>query len=441
MKKIYVLDTNILIADSEAPSKFDEHIVVLPVTVTEELDKLKKSESGEVAYNARRAIKSIKKVTNSKNTALPQTDGEIRFAGAMEDLAEQGLDMKSNDNKIIATAMYLKKNNPDHETVLVTMDLNMQVKAGIVGLPFEDYRNHQQDNSYKGRTVIKVSSSDVIDQFYNDKGICLEDVEPFEELPVLFPNEFVHLMLADNEKKSALGVYKDGKISPLETSKREMYGITPENVGQQFAREGLLRDVEDSPLVILQGVAGSAKTLLSLAAGLQMVEEGKVGQVLLLRPQSFFDKEIGYLPGDEQAKIDPLLRPFYDNLTFILRNKGVFDVRGKINELFDTEKLRAESFTYIRGRSIQDSFIIVDEAQNTTRTQIVGAITRAGQGSKIVLCGDPSQIDNAYVDAHTNGLTFAMNTMKRSDLCYQTTFLTSECRRSRLALDAAQRMA
>jgi len=196
------------------------------------------------------------------------------------------------------------------------------------------------------------------------------------------------------------------------------------------------------PLSILCGPAGSAKTFLALATGLDWVMSGKVRQVLLLRPQSFFDSEIGFLPGDEQNKIDPLLRPFYDNLALILESIGIMpeNIQSEIDKLFETGKLRAESFTYIRGRSITNSFIILDEAQNATRMQIKGAVTRAGVGTKMVLCGDPEQVDNPRLDTHNNGLVFAMNMMKGSPLCCQLTFEKNECRRSSLAEDAIRRM-
>lgn len=440
MRKNYVLDTNVLLADADSIYKFEENNVYIPMVVIDELDGLKESKDSETAYNARRANRALqmiqKEMATDGHTAL-DNGGMLVFYPAYDSykyMKEYGLSDK-NDHKIISVVLEIRDRNLSEETILVTNDIAMQIKSVLYGINVQDYKNQQLEYSYTGRKTIADMPAAEIDCLYSDKQIpCHHD--DCEE------NQFILLKSSEDIQKQALAICKEHSFHLI---KNDMDGICslpniqPKNLGQKYALYALNHDF---PLTILSGPAGTGKTYLSLAVGLKMVMEGKVRQVLLLRPQAFFDSEIGFLPGDEQSKIDPLMRPFYDNLESILELNGYDSdkIQEKITKLFATGKLRAESFAYIRGRNITNSFIILDEAQNATRSQIQGAVTRAGSKSRIVLCGDPEQVDNPQLDSHNNGLVFAMNKMKGSRLCCQMSFEKNECCRSPLAEEATKRM-
>lgn len=438
LKKNYVLDTNVMLQDSEAIFKFEDNDVYIPYTVVDELDGLKNARDSETAYQARRANRTLSFLSENGDFNLPG-GGVLHFIGKYDPAdIPSFLDRTRHDHIILAVVKQLAQKEDD-PTILVTNDTSMSIKARqIFQVQVENYKNQQVETTYTGR-IEKFVSKTVVDSLFEKKSLTQKQAGIGEEH--LFPNEFITLH-AKTGGGNALAIYKEGRVCLLEHEKDYMSGIKPLNAGQKFAKEALMTDIDHAPLVILQGPAGTAKTFLSLAAGLQMVEDGMVRQVLLLRPQSFFDKEIGYLPGDEQEKIDPLIRPFWDNLATLLAMSGEkWDrIHDRIDEYIASDVIRAESFAYLRGRSITDSFIILDEAQNATRRQILGAITRAGIGSKIVLTGDPGQIDNPTLDKYTNGLTYAANCMKESPLCYQINFTTNECKRSALAKDAIDRI-
>lgn len=434
MRKNYVLDTNVLLQDGEAIYKFQDNNVFLPITVVDELDNLKESRNPEVAYQARRANRILRPFVQTSQ--LPN-GGHLFFVGE-EKVPNwpDALDYSKPDHAILRSVLLVQKQFPNEQTILITQDNSLAIKAyQFFQIPVEDYRNQQIISHYTGRASIVVSSQD-IEEFYQT-GAC-----PVPSNLDLYPNEFLILQNNSNPTNTALAVYRNGQAVKLQQEKAPMFGIKPLNMGQQFAKEALLSDIDSAPLVIMQGPAGTAKTFLSLAAGLQMLESGKVGQVLLLRPQSFFDSEIGYLPGSEQDKIEPLMRPFTDNLSVLLRTQGFsqHEVASFVERYSAAGIIRAESFAYIRGRSISDTFIILDEAQNATRSQIKGAITRAGIGSKIVITGDPQQVDNPALNAQNNGLVYAVESMKKSDLSYILTFSEKECKRSPLAKDAISRL-
>lgn len=430
MKKNYVLDTNVLLQDGEAVYKFQDNNVFLPITVIDELDKLKESRNSEVAYQARRANRILRPLIQSP--ILPG-GGRLYFVGeANIPNWPESLEYSKPDHAILRSVLLVQKQFPEETTILITQDNSLAIKASqFFQIPVEDYRNQQIVSHYTGRTELMVPEHDFSEFF--STGTC-----PVSQDVLLYPNEFLTLHNGDNPSNTALAYYKDGLAHKLSTEKSSLFGVHPLNAGQKFAKEALLTDIDSAPLVILQGPAGTAKTFLSLAAGLEMLEEGKVSQILLLRPQSFFDSEIGYLPGSEQEKIEPLMRPFHDNLSVLLRGQGysVHEISSFMERYSASGVIRAESFAYIRGRSIADTFIILDEAQNATRSQIKGAITRAGIGSKIVITGDPQQVDNPILDSYNNGLVYAMESMKNSSLSYALTFFETECKRSPLAKDA-----
>ena len=247
-----------------------------------------------------------------------------------------------------------------------------------------------------------------------------------------------------------LGRLRAGTVAPLRFSGARPFGVKPRSVGQQFMQEALLLSAEEAPLVIVQGPAGTAKTFYALAAGLEQVleaEERPYRKILVCRPNAQFDADIGFLPGSEQEKISPLMRPIVDNLEILLDLEGKKkdrrseeELRGRIDYLFDTGVIAAEAMNFMRGRSITDTWLIIDEAQNLTPRQVKGIITRVGKGTKVVLLGDPAQIDHPLLDERSNGLSYAADRMRGSPLCVQLTMLPDECERSALALDAAVRM-
>ena len=262
-------------------------------------------------------------------------------------------------------------------------------------------------------------------------------------------NEFVVLKADQSTRKTQLGRMKGDRIVALQYKKSKPYGVSPRNVGQYFLQEALMLPAKEAPLVIVQGMAGTAKTFYSLAVGLEKVynaTEKEYRKILISRPNAQFDENIGYLPGSEQEKISPLMRPVVDNLEQLIdsdeeeRYRDEEELHGKIEEIFSRGVIVAEAMNFIRGRSFVDTYLIIDEAQNMTPKQITGIITRAGKGTKVILLGDPKQIDNPYLDERTNGLSYAADRMKGSPLCFQIVLSAEECERSELAMDAICRI-
>ena len=272
--------------------------------------------------------------------------------------------------------------------------------------------------------------------------------EAGEKLPVtLMPNQFVILKADQSARKTQLGRFDGKKIVPLSFHKKKPYGVSPRNIGQKFLQEALMADAEGAPLVIVKGMAGTAKTFYTLAVGLHAMleqEEPAYRRILISRPNAQFDDDIGFLPGDESEKIASLLRPVVDNLELLVdqNEKERFaderSLSGKVEELFDRGIVDAQALNFIRGRSISKTYLVIDEAQNLTPKQAKGIITRAGMGTKIILLGDPQQIDHPLLDERTNGLSYAAEKMKGSPLCWQVTMSAEECERSALAMDAVK---
>ena len=252
-----------------------------------------------------------------------------------------------------------------------------------------------------------------------------------------------------SEKKTHLGRVENGILRRLDYKKSAPYGITPRNAGQYFMQEALMQPACKAPLVIIKGMAGTSKTFYSLAVGLEKMVNNPTGEyrrILICRPNAQFDSDIGFLPGDEQEKISPLLRPVIDNLEQLIdsdeeqRYRNENELHNKVDEIFERGIIQAEALNFIRGRSIMKTYLIIDEAQNMTPAQVKGIITRAGKDTKIILLGDPNQIDRPFLDERTNGLSYAAEHMKGSPLCWQVTMTAAECERSELAMDAILRL-
>jgi PhoH-like ATPase len=449
MKKTYILDTNILIQTPYSIYGFEDNDVVITPTTLEELDGLKDA-PGETGYNAREAIRILGELKNNgdmlKGIKLPGGgDFRVEFNHIQEDLPE-GWSIQKPDNRIIQCAKALN-NITDNKAILVTNDVSMQIKASIAGALVENYKNTQvamDSMKYTGRRDVYANEFS-FNKFTKEKGMDVSDLYAEDELK-LINNEFLIIHNCSNPDSTQLGVYRNGIIQPLRYAKCNPAGITPRNVGQIFAQEALMMPASEVPLVILKGPAGTAKTFYSLAVGIDKVVDCKEYRTLLItRPNVKFDEDIGYLKGDEMDKIAPLIRPCYDNLELLLtkdiksEEKEIMD--SKIDYLFQKGMIKAEAMAYMRGRSLSNLYMLVDECQNSTPNQILGLITRAGLDTKIVITGDIKQIDNPKLDKRNNGLSFASERMKGSDLCMQVAFDDEkECVRSALAREAAERL-
>ncbi len=449
MKKTFILDTNILLNSPYIITSLDDNDVVIPNTTLEELDSFKGA-PGELGFNSRETIRILSGLRGKGNmrdgVALPG-GGSLRIEYNQVDTPlPDGWAKDKPDNRIIQVCLGLQRMSKQ-KCILITNDINMQIKADVAGIEVQDFRENQVSEEtlrYKGKQELLVRSEGIA-AFYQEGSLSLDQLyEPAE----LETNEFVLLKDASNLKSSALGKYDGTKIVKLEYEKETPFDVVPRNASQRFAQEALLTPAEQVPLVILKGPAGTAKTFYSLATGLEQVINQRIyKKVLVCRPNVKFDDDIGYLPGSETDKIGPLMRPIFDNLSVLMdinkdygEKDGIRVQESPIEELFDRGYIVAEAMAYMRGRSINDTFIIVDEAQNATPNQITGLVTRCGMGSKIVLCGDPDQIDTTKLDKRNNGLVYASEKMKGSPLCSQITFDFEECVRSPLAQDAADRL-
>ncbi len=455
MVKIYVIDTNVLIQAPYAIYCFDDNQVVLPLVVMEELDNLKKSE-GERGSNARKTIRILEQLRQKgdllegvelKNGGTLRVEKNFVNIELPHDLPEDKM-----DNRILKVCKGLEDQNPE-QVVLVTKDILLRIKAQMIGIRAEDFTTEQvEEEQYTGR--IEVYVPEELFQNFGKDGIPTQAVYESDEYgkhytPELVENEFVIIKADQSTKKTQLGRVENGVIKKLDYKKSSPYGVKPRNAGQYFLQEALMQPAEKAPLVIVKGMAGTSKTFYSLAVGLEKLlnnPSGEYRRILICRPNAQFDSDIGFLPGDEQEKISPLMRPIIDNLEQLIdsneeeRYKDEAELQGKIDEIFGRNLIQMEALNFIRGRSIVKTYLIIDEAQNMTPNQVKGIITRAGKDTKIILLGDPKQIDRSFLDERTNGLSYASEHMKGSPLCWQISFTAEECERSILAMDAIKRL-
>ncbi|MCK9419198.1 MAG: PhoH family protein [Nitrospirae bacterium] len=435
MKKIFVLDTNVLLHDPRAIFSFQDNDVVIPIVVIEELDKFKK-DVNEIGRNARQVSRILDEHRLKGKLSLGvklESGGNLRVElnhTSPERLPSELIATKA-DNRILATALNLK--HDDLPVILVTKDTNLRIKADALGLIAEDFESDTitLDELYSGESELLVAPG-MIDDFY-----ARGEMEPADPKPL--PNQFALLKNSANESQTALARYNKQKnvFVPITTAKHGVWGITAKNKQQQFALDLLLND--DIRLVTLVGKAGTGKTLLALAAGLEKTIEARTFQRLVVsRPVFPLGKDIGFLPGDVEEKLRPWMQPIRDNLDFLVGSSGgPGRVKGKkdLQSLFDLGMIEVEPLTYIRGRSMPNQYLIVDEAQNLTPHEIKTIITRAGEGTKVVLTGDPYQIDNPYIDSSSNGLTFVVDRFKEESIAGHITLVKGE--RSDLAELAA----
>ena len=463
MIKTYVIDTNVLIQAPYALHRFEENQVILPVVVLEELDHLKKAD-GEKGANARTAIRILENLRQKGDLLLGvalENGGSLRVEKNFVDVElPSDLPDEKMDNRILKVCLGLKRqaeeaSGQEQAVVLVTKDILLRIKAQMIGIRAEDFAAEQvsgREEQYTGRAEAYVPEEQLKD--FKKKGIPAQVLYQVDEAGntsqvFLEENQFVVLKGDQSAKKTLLGRMQGGRVVPLTYRKSKPYGVSPRNAGQYFLQEALMQPASQAPLVIVKGAAGTAKTFYALAVGLEKVLNNPTGEyrrIMVSRPNAQFDADIGFLPGDEQEKISPLMRPVIDNLEQLVdsddetRYEDERELKGKIDEIFDRGLIQAEALNFIRGRSIVKTYLMIDEAQNMTPGQVKGIITRAGEGTKIILLGDPGQIDRPFLDERTNGLSYAAEHMKGSPLCWQITMNGKECERSALAMDGGKRL-
>ncbi|WP_310550259.1 PhoH family protein [Paenibacillus glufosinatiresistens] len=440
MSKIFVLDTNVLLHDPNSIFAFKENEVIIPAVVLEEIDS-KKRNADEIGRNARtvsRLLDGLRELGHLHSGVKLEHGGTLKvelnhrsFVRVQEMFGEV-----SNDNRILAVALnYLQEENEKPEprpVVLVSKDVLVRIKADVLGVTPEDYlsdRTGDLNELYAGYQSVPVHPS-LIDEYYSNRQL------PVKRLPLsfdLYPHEFIILKDEIGSGKSALLKVNHNAtlVEPLYLGNDSVWGISARNAQQRMALELLLND--EIPLVTITGKAGTGKTLLALAAGLFKVEdEHKYKKLLIARPVVPMGKDIGYLPGEKDEKLRPWMQPIYDNLEFLFDTKKAGDI-DKI--LMGLGSIQVEALTYIRGRSIPGQFIIIDEAQNLSRHEVKTIVSRAGEGSKVILMGDPEQIDHPYLDAASNGLSYIVEKFKQQGISGHITLEKGE--RSKLAQLAA----
>ena len=431
MSRTYILDTNVLLSDPKSMFVFEEHNIIIPIWVLEEVDKFK-IEMNERGFNARNVSRYLDKLRErgSLQEGVRLNGGgtlRVEWDGSLPSTKEGYV-----DNAIIRLAQRLKDANPDVQYVLVSRDTNMRVKADALGIKAENYKHDESpaiEKQYSGCREVEVESYD-IDAFY--AGEDISDILPDN----LLPNEFLHLKTGGQQ--SALARFDGRRLLKLGKT-GDVFGVKSRNKEQVFALDLLLNP--NIPLVTITGQAGCGKTLLALAGGLSMTcDHGLYRKVMVARPVIPMGKDIGYLPGTMEEKLSPWMQPIFDNLEVLIPGNG--KAKGSkepsYNYLIDQGLLQVEALTYIRGRSLPQMFFLIDEAQNLNAHEIRTILTRVGEGTKIVFTGDPSQIDNPYVDARTNGLTHVIERFKDSPLAGHVTLRKGE--RSQLAEEAAKRL-
>lgn len=440
-KKTYVLDTNVYLTDFNSIHSFKNNNIVVPFKVLEEIDKHKKRQDA-VGSNARRTIRIFDELRSrgslQNGVRLGKGKGILYVRGYEKSLLPDEFIATDPDNQIIATALSEKQRGP-RKVILVSRDINMRVKCDSLGLLTEDYnvgRIVKTASELFTGTTSHLVDDEIIDRFYEGDEIMLD-----EQDVILFANQFVMLVSNSNEKKTALARFYD-YASPLKRINGDwssgVWGVIPRNKEQQFSFEVLMDPKVE--VVSLVGKAGSGKTLCALAAGLEQLlkpsrkgeeREGIYSRLIVTRPVQPLGKDIGYLPGTMEEKMAPWLMPIQDNLQYLLG-----DDRTTLEMYMTDGTIEVEALTYIRGRSISNAFIIVDEAQNLTKHELKTIITRVGEGTKIVLTGDIEQIDNMYIDETSNGLTYAVERFKKYDLSGHVTLQKGE--RSKVATLAAK---
>ena len=408
-KKIFVLDTNVILHDATCIQNFKDNEVVIPISVLEELDQFKRGNE-QIHFNAREFLRLLDELSiDSNSNDLNQSNGKIKVVvnHNWHPDVEKTFKEDCPDHRIINCAFKLHEENLDKQLVLVSKDTNMRLKARSLGLMAEDYTTdtiEDVSHIYPGNRLIENVGSAEIDMIYDADGVDFNNLKSIKK-PI--PNENYILR---NGQKSVLAYFDPFEKKITQINNLSAYGITPRNAEQSFALNMLLD--ERIHLITLSGKAGTGKTLLALACALE--RRKKFRKIFLARPiVPLSNRDLGFLPGDIHSKLDPYMQPLFDNLSVIRHQFKSNEKRAqRINEMLEEEKLLITPLAYIRGRSLQKSFFIVDEAQNLTPHEIKTIITRAGEGTKVVFTGDIHQIDHPYLDKKSNGLTYLISRMK-----------------------------
>ena len=435
-KKSFIIDTNVLLHDPQAITKFEDNDVIIPLIVLEELDSLKRltTELGKNARQVLRFIDSLKISYNgnfTKGVKLPDGPNiKIHIEAKRHNITGFPLPLDTNSNKILSIAFFLKKKG--ETVVLVSKDFVTRVKAEAMKLDAEDYENPKVsfDDIYRGIREINVEKK-LIDKFYKD-GFLFDSNFDF------YPNEYC--ILKSKENSSAICKYNSDtkKLVPIVHVSKGIWGIHPLNAEQRCVIDMLLS--EDIKLITLLGPAGTGKTLLALACGVHKVfDEDKYSRILVSRPIMPLGKDIGFLPGTKEEKLYHWMQPINDNLEFLCQSShGEKNSKEALSWITESNKIEMEAVTYIRGRSLPNIYMIIDEAQNLTPHEVKTIISRAGFNTKVILTGDPTQIDNPYLDQDSNGLTYTVNRFKNQSICGH--MFLNKTERSKLAAIACDIM-
>lgn len=430
--KTYVLDTSVLLFDHSAIQRFEEHKVAIPIAVLEELDQFKVGNETK-NFEARECIRIIDRL--SKTQTLDDwisidngESGKLKIVLHHEEKhakASAVFGLRTNDHRILDAALRLQKEDPNTVVTLVTKDINLRLKAKALKLPAEDYKNGQvRDNKllYTGRTTIEgVDSDDIRKLYVQGSSRKITMLDPYRQ------NN--HFYILRNGSASALGFFSEESRSIERIDKDYAYGIKPKNAEQAFALHAIMNP--NVSLVTICGVAGTGKTLLALAGALE--QRNRFDQIILARPiVALSNRDLGFLPGDAEEKINPYMQPLWDNLNFIKSQFGENERKSRmIDELKAQNKITICPLAYIRGRSLTNAIFIIDEAQNLTPHEVKTIITRAGENCKIILTGDVRQIDTPYLDEQSNGLSYVIDRLRGKDLYAHVTLEKGE--RSELA--------
>jgi PhoH-like ATPase len=454
--KFFVLDTNVLLHNPASLYMFADNHVIIPFTVLEELDKFKKN-SDDTGRNCREVIRQLdhlrKKGPLAEGVEWNGHGGTVRVAFA-EDERPAALREEAPDNRIISVAW--KMHQDGKRAILVSKDINVRIKADALQVPAEDFEAQKVDSDrlYRGYEDLTVPG-DLIDQLYEEKQVEFEALEPHLERTeadgsvtqtTVLPNQFVHLRNELDESHTGLArrLADTDHLIPIHAPRKPVFGIMARNVQQTMALDLLLDD--EIKLITLLGTAGTGKTLLALAAGMAKVfTEQRYDKLLVARPIMPMGRDIGYLPGDKDEKLSAWMQPIFDNLEYLLSTRGVGHqqadskpIEQRIKQFMSSGQLVLEPLTYIRGRSIPMQFMIVDEAQNLTPHEVKTIVSRVGEGTKIILTGDIAQIDNPYLDASSNGMSYLIERLKGQPQVGHVTLARSE--RSELASLAADKL-
>lgn len=441
--KIFVLDTSVILYDHQSILNFEEHDVAIPITVLEELDEFKKG--GDTKnYEARQFIRLLDQVSGEEQVQdwLPlQGDEKGQFKVVMDTRpgqsdAQRVFGNSKNDHKILNAALLLRDEHPERKVILVSKDINLRLKAKALDLLAEDYETgkiQDLEQLYSGKSELENLDQELIDALYKRHQISLAELREKQPDFPLLPN---HFYILKGNKSSSLAWYRAQGEYLEQIEKRSYYGIKARNAEQAFALQAICDP--EIKLVSLSGVAGTGKTLLALAGALE--QRRSVKQIYLARPiVPLSNRDIGFLPGDMKAKINPYMQPLWDNLKYIKNQFSEKDKEYKqIDEMVNTEKLMVTPLAYIRGRSLSDVIFIVDEAQNLTPHEVKTIITRAGENAKFIFTGDVRQIDTPYLDEQSNGLSYLIDKVKGHPLFAHVTLEKGE--RSELANLANERL-